>query len=378
MLIRIFAFLTLLLSGYSSIAAAATFETRARQAYVIDLTTNSVLLNKNADARMPPASMSKLMTAYLIFERMKTGALQPDDRFTVSRKAWAKGGSKMFLMEGQRVSLETLIRGIVIQSGNDACIVVAEGMAGSEAAFAELMNAKAKELGLRDSHFVNATGWPDPDHYMTAHDLAILSQRIIEDFPEYYYFYSQKSFRFNKINQKNRNPILGVVDGADGLKTGYTDASGYGLVGSAVRDGRRLILVINGLDSARARSTEAERMMNWAFGAFETYKLLRAGETVETAKLWLGQAETAALVVNHDVTVTLPRASRADLKVSVSYKGPVPAPVYKGEQLGRLIVTAPGVDAIERPLYVGETVERKGPFGRVIETVGALISGAWR
>jgi len=378
MLIRIGAILLLLLAGVLPPATAATFETRARQAFVIDLSTNSILLNKNADSRMPPASMSKLMTAYLIFERMKSGALKLDDRFTVSRKAWAKGGSKMFLLQGQRVRLESLIRGIVIQSGNDACIVIAEGLAGSEEAFAEIMNAKAKELGLNDSHFTNATGWPHPDHYMTARDLATLAQRIIEDFPEYYHYYSQKSFRFNKINQKNRNPILGEVEGADGLKTGYTDASGYGLVGSATRGGRRLIMVINGLETARARSVEAERMMNWAFDAFETYKLLRAGETVETAELWLGQAETAALVVNQDVTVTLPRASRSNLKVSVSYSGPVPAPVYKGEELGRLIVTAPGVNPIERPLYVGETVERKGPFGRVIETLGALISGAWR
>ncbi len=378
MMVRIGAILLLVFTGGLASATAATFDTRARQAFVIDLSTNSVLLNKNADARMPPASMSKLMTAYLIFERIKNGSLQPEDRFPVSRKAWAKGGSKMFLLQGQRAKLEDLIRGIVIQSGNDACIVVAEGLAGSEAAFAELMNAKAKELGLKDTHFVNATGWPDPDHYMTARDLAILAQRIIEDFPEYYHYYSQKRFRYNKIIQKNRNPILGEVDGADGLKTGYTDASGYGLVGSATRDGRRIIMVINGLESARARSAEAQRMMNWAFGAFETYKLLRAGETVETAELWLGQAEHAALIVNQDVTVTLPRASRAELKVSVSYSGPVPAPVYKGEQLGRLIVTAPGVDPIERPLYIAETVERKGPFGRVIETLGALISGAWR
>ena len=378
MLARVSAILLLLMAGLLPPASAATFDTRARQAFVIDLSTNSVLLNKNADARMPPASMSKLMTAYLIFERMKTGVLKPDDRFPVSRKAWAKGGSKMFLLQGQRVRLEDLIRGIVIQSGNDACIVIAEGLAGSEEAFADLMNAKAKELSLNDSHFTNATGWPDPDHYMTARDLATLAQRIIEDFPEYYHFYSQKSFRFNKINQKNRNPILGEVEGADGLKTGYTDASGYGLVGSATRDGRRLIMVINGLVTSRARSAEAQRMMNWGFGAFETYKLLRAGETVETAELWLGQAKTAALIANQDVTVTLPRASRADLKVSVSYSGPVPAPVYKGEELGRLIVTAPGVDPIERPLYVAETVERKGPFGRVIETLGALISGAWR
>jgi D-alanyl-D-alanine carboxypeptidase (penicillin-binding protein 5/6) len=378
MMIRIGVILLLLMAGVLPPAIAAKLETRARQAFVIDLSTNSILLNKNADTRMPPASMSKLMTAYLIFERLKSGALNPDDRFTVSRKAWAKGGSKMFLRQGQRVSLESLIRGIVIQSGNDACIVLAEGLAGSEEAFAEIMNAKAKELGLKDSHFTNATGWPHPDHYMTARDLATLAQRIIEDFPEYYHFYSQKSFRFNKINQKNRNPILGEVEGADGLKTGYTDGSGYGLVGSATRGGRRLIMVINGLETSRARSVEAQRMMNWAFNAFETYKLLHAGETVETAELWLGQAETAALIVNQDLTVTLPRASRVALKVAVSYPGPVPAPVYKGEELGRLIVTAPGVDPIERPLYVGETVDRKGPFGRVIETLGALISGAWR
>ena len=240
------------------------------------------------------------------------------------------------------------------------------------------MNAKAKELGLKNSHFANATGWPDPEHYMTAADLATLARRLLEDFPQYYHYYSQRSFRYARIKQDNRNPILGRVDGADGLKTGYTRASGYGLTASAERDGRRLVMVINGLQSVAARASEAERLMNWGFGAFGTYKLLQAGETVETAELWLGQKESASLTLQRDLTVTLPRASRADLKVLVRYEGPAPAPVYKGERLGTLVVTAPGVEPIERPLHVAETVERLGPFGRVIAISGAMISGAWR
>jgi D-alanyl-D-alanine carboxypeptidase (penicillin-binding protein 5/6) len=361
-----------------STSFAASFDTRARQALLIDLSTGAVLLEKNARSRMPPASMSKLMTAYLIFERLKDGTLTKDSKFPVSRRAAKKGGSKMFLRAGDRERLEDLLRGIVIQSGNDACIVVAEGIAGSEAAFAKLMNRKAKELGLKDSNFANATGWPDPEHYMTAVDLALLARRILEDFPEFYHFYAERSFRYNRIKQKNRNPVLGVIEGADGLKTGFTNLSGYGLTASAERNGRRLIMVINGLDSKKDRSSEAERLLNWGFGAFGTYKLLSAGETVETADLWLGQQEAAALVLEKDLIVTLPRASRAALKVMVRYEGPTPAPVYKGEELGTLIVTAPGVDPIERPLFAAETVERQGPVGRVIETLSALVSGAWR
>ncbi len=375
---KLFAVLALAIMAFGSAAPAATFDTRARQAYMVDLSTGAVLLEKSAHVRMPPASMSKLMTAYLIFERLKQGSLTLDDRFPVSRKAHQKGGSKMFVQEGERIRLEDLIRGIVIQSGNDACIVVAEGLAGSEEAFAELMNAKAKDLGLEDSHFANATGWPDPEHYMTASDLLTLGRRLLEDFPEYYHYYSERSFKYQGIKQNNRNPTLDRVQGADGLKTGYTEASGYGLVASAERDGRRLIMVINGLESEQARAVEAQRMMNWGFGAFGTYELLRAGETVETAELWLGQKDAAALVMEKDLTVTLPRASRANLKVMVRYEGPTAAPVYKGEQLGTLIVTAPDMDPIERPLYVAETVERLGPAGRVIETLGALIGGAWR
>jgi len=359
-------------------ARAASFDTKARQAYLIDLSTGAVLLEKEAHSPMPPASMSKLMTAYLIFERLKDGSLTLQDELPISREASRKGGSKMFLPEGGRAKLEDLIKGIVIQSGNDACIVVAEGLAGSEEAFADLMNKKAAELGLKGSHFANATGWPDPNHYMTAADLALLARRLLEDFPEYFHYYSKRSFTYSGIVQNNRNPVLGVVEGADGFKTGYTEASGYGLTATAVRDGRRLLMVINGLESTRERGAEAERLLNWGFGAFGTYKLLRAGETVESADLWLGQKDAAPLVVDRDLTVTLPRAAREELKVVVRYEGPTPAPVFKGEPLGAVVVTAPGVDPIERPLFVGETVERLGPVGRVIETVSALVGGAWR
>ncbi len=377
---RLFIFLGLLgiLSLQAGNASAASFDTLARQAVLVDLTTGAVLLEKDAHTKMPPASMSKLMTAYLLFERLKNGSISIDDTLPISSNAARKGGSKMFLRDGERVKVEDLIRGIVIQSGNDACIAIAEGLAGSEAAFAEMMNAKAKEIGLENSNFTNATGWPDPDHYMTASDLAKLAQRLLEDFPDYYHFYSERQFTFNQITQKNRNPALGVIEGADGMKTGYTQASGYGLTASAERDGRRLIMVINGLESGNARASEAERLINWGFGFFQTHEILRAGETVETAELWLGQKRTVPLVLKDNLKVTLPRTGKANLKVTVRYEGPVRAPVYKGEKLGTLVLTAPGINTIERQLFAAETVERLGPTGRVIETLGALVSGTGR
>ncbi len=247
-------------------STAASFDTLARQAYMVDLTTGAVLLEKDAHSKMPPASMSKLMTAYLLFERLKNGSISMEDTLPISSNASRKGGSKMFLRDGERVKVEDLIRGIVIQSGNDACIAIAEGLAGSEEAFAEMMNAKAKEIGLENSNFTNATGWPDPEHYMTAADLVKLAQRLFEDFPEYYHFYSERQFSFNKITQRNRNPTLGVIEGADGMKTGYTRASGYGLTASAERDERRLIMVVNGLElkpSQGSRSRTTNKLGIW-------------------------------------------------------------------------------------------------------------------
>ena len=240
---------------------AQALETRAREAFLIDVTTGTVLLEKDADVSMPPASMSKIMTAYLVFGALKEGRISLDDKLPVSEKAWRKGGSKMFVEVGSEVSVEDLLRGVIVQSGNDACIVLAEALAGSEEAFAEQMTRKAREIGMEGSTFTNSTGWPDPNHRMTARDLAILAERMVQDFPDFYHYYSEREFTYNGIRQGNRNPLLYKNLGADGLKTGHTEEAGYGLTASAERDGRRLVLVINGLESIKARSEEAERLI---------------------------------------------------------------------------------------------------------------------
>ena len=242
------------------------------------------------------------MTLYMAFERLKQGKLSLEDEFVVSRKAWRMGGSKMFVEVGRQVRLEDLVRGIVVSSGNDACIVVAEGLSGSEAAFADAMNRRAREIGLTGSHFVNATGWPDAGHVMTPRDVALLSRRLIEDFPEYYPYFAEKSFRHNGIEQGNRNPLLYRDSGADGLKTGYTRASGYGLAASAIREGRRVVLVLTGLKSARQRTSEARRLLDWAYAAFRNHTLFEAGAVVETADVWLGEEDTVPLVTERDIT----------------------------------------------------------------------------
>jgi D-alanyl-D-alanine carboxypeptidase (penicillin-binding protein 5/6) len=243
-------------------SVAKAFETKAKQAILVDLTTHTVLLDKNADERMPPSSMSKLMTTYMIFDGLRNGSLELSDKLRVSEKAWRKGGSKMFVELGKQIALEDLLRGIIIQSGNDACIVVAEHLAGSEEAFANMMNEKAKEIGLVGSNFVNATGWPDPEHYMTARDLYVLALHIMAEFPQYYPFYSEKSFTYHNIKQPNRNVLLHRNLGVDGMKTGHTQAAGYGIVVSAKNDeGRRLLLVINGMESERERADEAARLI---------------------------------------------------------------------------------------------------------------------
>ncbi|MEC8725219.1 MAG: D-alanyl-D-alanine carboxypeptidase family protein, partial [Pseudomonadota bacterium] len=250
-------------------AAAQNKVTAAPYAYILDLSTDTVLLSKQASIPMPPASMSKLMTVYMVFDRLKRGSLSLDDEFPVSRKAWKKGGSKMFVKVGDKVSVADLLRGIIVQSGNDACIVVAEAIGGSEDTFAEMMTEKGKEIGLKDSIFTNATGWPDPRHRMSARDLAILAKRLINEFPELYKMFNEKTFTYNNIKQGNRNPLLYRNIGADGLKTGHTVAAGYGLASSAQRGDRRIVVVVNGLKSVRQRSKESFRLMEWAFKAFK-------------------------------------------------------------------------------------------------------------
>lgn len=358
----------------------AAIETIAREAILMDTTTGAILFEKDADQPMHPASMSKMMTAHMLFDRLKEGSLSLDDTFTVSERAWREGGAKsgsstMFLEPGQRVRVEDLIRGIVIQSGNDASIVVAEGLASSETVFAEEMTARARKLGLTHSTFRNATGLPDPEHLTTAHDLALLAMETIGDFPEYYHYYSEKEFTYNGIKQGNRNPLLYLDMGVDGLKTGHTEVSGYGLTASAKRGDRRLVLVINGLPSIKMRSRESERLLEWGFREFDNYKLFAAGATVTDANVWLGQEKSVPLVIDKDLVIMLPRKARSDMKVAVTFDNPIPAPITKGDKLAKLVVTAPGVDPVEVPLVAGASVERLGIFGRLGAALKYLMWG---
>ena len=345
-------------------------DTVARQAIMVDFETGAVLLEKNPDERMPPSSMSKLMTMYVVFDMLKAGRLRLDQTLPVSERAWRMGGSKMFVDLGAQVSVENLARGVIVQSGNDACIVLAEGISGSEQQFAELMNETGRRIGLRASVFRNSTGWPDPEQRMTARDLAVLARRMIVDHPEYYRFYNERSFRWNDIAQENRNPTLARVAGADGLKTGHTEEAGFGLTASAIRGGRRLILVVNGLPSMRARAEESSRLLEWGFREFDNVVMFRAADTVEEVPVWLGERPTVPLVTGRDLVLTLPRQWRQGLRARVRYDAPVAAPIAKGQELGKLVVSGQGVPEMEVPLIAGADVERLGLFARIPVVIG--------
>lgn len=357
-------------------AAAQTFDTPATHAILVDDATGTVLFEKNADDLMPPASMSKLMTLLLVFERLREGAISMEDTMRVSERAWRMGGSRMFVEHDSRVSVSDLLRGVIVQSGNDACVVLAEGLSGSEEAFAEEMTRRAREIGLTHSTFRNATGWPDPDHRMTAHDLVVLARYIIDEFPEYYAIFSETEFTYNGIRQGNRNPLLYKEIGADGLKTGHTEESGYGLVASAMRNGRRLILVVNGLDSVNQRSQETERLLDMGFREFNNYALFAANDVVEQAPVWLGDESSVPLVLEQDVLLTMSRKSRRDMKVTVSYESPVAAPIEKGQRVAQLRIEAPEMAPVVRDLVAAETVGRLGFVGRMGAAVNHIIWGA--
>jgi len=341
-------------------AQAEQFATEARNAILVDMTSGAVLMEKDADVAVPPASMSKLMTVVMVFEALASGRLSMDDEFVVSEKAWKKGGSKMFVKVGDRISISDLLRGIIVQSGNDASIVVAEGLAGSEEEFARRMTIRARELGLRNSRFRDATGWSDDGHEMSVRDLARLAEHIIREYPQFYTIYSEESFEWEGINQRNRNPLLGLDLGADGLKTGHTEAAGYGLTGSAVKGDRRLILVIAGLESATKRSIEAERLIRWGFREFETKQLLPAGAEVGEAAVWIGAAPRVPLVVRDPVVMTTPFGDLRKVTGEITYPGPVEAPIAEGKQIATLLLSAPGINEVEVPLYAGVAVERGG------------------
>ncbi len=359
----------------------AGIDIKARQYFLIDAQTGTVLGQKSSDEHMPPSSMSKLMTLYMTFTALKSGKLALTDELTVSQNAWkmggaASGGSTMFLNPGEKVKVGDLIRGVIIQSGNDACIVLAEGEAGSEEAFADSMNKKSKEIGLTNSHFMNATGLPQDQHYMTAHDLATLARRIILDFPEFYSIFSETSFTYNNITQGNRNPLLyRVGSGADGLKTGHTEAAGYGLTGSAVRAGRRLIMVANGMASMRDRDEETAKLMDWGFREFVNRELFKAGETVSDADVWLGAAATVPLAISGDVTVTLPRSAAQSLEAKAVFEGPIPAPIKKGTEVGKVVVSGKDMTPIEVPLVAAADIDRLGFVGRLKAAASYIFLG---
>ena len=360
---------------------AKAFETLAKEVVLMDAETGTILFEKNADVPMAPASMSKMMTIFIIFERLRDGRLSLDDTFRVSENAWRKGGAKsgsstMFLEPGKRVRIEDLIRGIIVQSGNDACIVIAEGISGSEEAFADEMTERAHQLGLGNSTFKNATGWPHPEHRMSPKDLATLAKLTIEQFPEYYHYYSERSFVYNGIKQNNRNPLIYKNMGADGLKTGHTQVSGYGLTGSATRGDRRLVMVVNGLQSKKERAREPERLLEWGFREFDNYALLSAGEVIQEASVWLGMEPTVSLVIESHLNLTLHKKVRRKMKVTVNYRSPIPAPVKKGDKLATLLVSAPGEQTLEVPLLAAADVERLGLVGRVVAAFKFFLWGS--
>ncbi|MBK1698180.1 D-alanyl-D-alanine carboxypeptidase family protein [Rhodovibrio salinarum] len=355
---------------------ARAIETNAREAVVLDYATGTVLFAKHARRPMPPASMTKLMTAYVVFDRLSAGELTMQDTFRVSEKAWRKGGSKMFVEVGKEVSVENLLQGMLVQSGNDAAIVLAEGVAGSEAAFTDLMNAAAKRLNMPGTHFANANGWPNPKHRTSALGLARLARAIIQRFPDYYHrFFSQRSFTWNGIRQANRNPLLGKLQGVDGLKTGYTRNAGYGLTASAERNGRRVITVVNGLKRPEGRGRESARLISWAFRTFKSLRLFAVGETVDRASVWMGAQASIPLVSRQPVWAVVPTERLDELMVRVRYESPIPAPVDRDTQLATLEIEVPGRDARQIPLFASKRVEEVGTLGRVVSSLQYLLTG---
>jgi D-alanyl-D-alanine carboxypeptidase (penicillin-binding protein 5/6) len=374
-LIAAFALVTLA----TGTAQAEPIDTSAKQAIIVDYKTGSVLLEKNSDELMVPSSMSKLITAYMVFEKLKEGSWKMTDQLPVSETVWKKhvksGGSLMFLPVNSTASVGDLIRGVIIQSGNDACSVLAEAYSGNEEAFAEEATRRAREMGMSNSTFRNASGWPEPDHLTTARDLSTLARRLIADFPDYFPIYSEREFVFNGIKQGNRNPLLYAVSGADGLKTGHTDAAGYGLVGTVKRGDRRVIMVINGLKSMKDRAEESGRLAEWAFREFENYALFKTGDVITDADVWLGGAVTVPLVAGQKLEVTMPRKSRREMKVTAVYNGPIAAPIRKGETVGKLVISAPGIETVELPLAAGADVEKLGFTGRITAALKHVLWG---
>ena len=373
-------FLVLTLFGAATPVFATEITSPAKQAHVTDFATGKVLFSKDADAPMKPASMAKIMTIFVAFQRIADGQLGMDDKFIVSEKAWKKGGSRTFLEVGKTVSVRELLYGIIVQSGNDAAIVLAEGISGTENAFADEMNFWAKKIGMKNTNFQNSTGWPDPDQTTTAADLNIMTSELIRRFPankypNLYPIFAEREYTYNKISQPNRNPLIYRSAGADGLKTGYTKESGYGLVGSAERDGQRVIMVLNGMTSMKQRSAESRRLMDLMFREFKIYRFFDKGQPVDQANVWLGNATKIDLVLDEPLHLLLSYQERRDLKLSVQWLDPIPAPIVAGDQLGILTVDING-DSRKLVLRAGQDIPVLGMFDRVSAAIKYLIFGA--
>jgi D-alanyl-D-alanine carboxypeptidase (penicillin-binding protein 5/6) len=361
-----------------STAPVAAFDTKATAAFVLDEKTGTVLLAKNADQALPPASMSKLMTLYIAFEAVRDGRLSLDEELPVSSHANSFGGSTLFLRTGERVKVEDLIRGIIVLSGNDACVVISEALSpdGSEAGFARMMTQRAQQLGMTNSTFKNSSGWPMDGHVMSMRDLTLLARHIIEEFPEFYPMFAEKEFLFDENesqNRFNRNPLLGLGIGADGLKTGHTQEAGYGLVGSAKQGDRRVIFTITGLDSNQARAQESEAIVNWAFRQFAERTVTKAGAVIAQADVWMGAAQTVGLMAKDDVTLLLPNTPGNAITAEVVYTGPITAPIVEGRQLAELIISPEGLPEHRIPLFAATSVPASGFVDRIMNVSQVLL-----
>ena len=366
-------FFLFILIYFSLIIRIYAIETKADSAVVLDVNSNTILFEKNADIKQGPASMSKLMLIYMVFERIQNRTLSMEQEFLVSKKAWKFGGSKMFVNVGDMVSVEDLLKGVIVQSGNDACIVLAEGMSGSEKNMVDEMNEKSRELGLTNSNFENVTGWPHEDHYMSLKDIAILSRLIITKFPEYYYMFSLNEFTYNDIKQFNRNKLISI-DGYDGLKTGRTSQSGYGIATSALRNDRRVVSVVNGLNSDKERINETKKLVNWSFRGFVNYNLYKEEEPIQLAKVWLGKESFVPLVLNEDLTVTIKKKNLDKFKINLIYETPIVSPIKKGDKLAELhLIESDNV--IIKEVYSGKDIDKISRFYRSFSIINYLLFG---
>lgn len=351
-------------------------DTKAEQAIVMDFDTNEILFEKNSNSKTPPASMTKIMTVYAAFDRLKNTDLSINNECTVSAKAYKMGGSRTFLEIDDKVSIDDLLKGIIIQSGNDASVALAECLAGTEEDFAKLMNVYAKRLGMNNTNFINSSGWPEDDHYSTVYDLAILSNAVIREFPDLYLYFADEEFTYNDIKQPNRNKLLSSVQGADGLKTGFTKASGWGIAATAKREDRRITVVINGTNSSRSRMNESANLINWAFSQTSQKELVSEGQVITQVDVWLGNKPRVNLISSRKVVSTLSFDQLQLIKSSIQYKKPLDAPILKGNSYGKLLISIEGKPNIEIDLVAEENVGTINPILKIFAALKYLIFGS--